>query len=147
MYTFPLKHFKTNYITYFMHSLSNSLHLDFFIFCCTKYYWWLLKITISIRTYLVTSNGELLIVLHIGWSNQFLRKRLISHSNNLIAHKFVQQGCFFFNYSLATSMTNWANHFAFLLCYACLGITPREKTGLWQLPNMSKAFKDTGHYW
>ena len=37
----------------------------------------------------------------------------------LKAHKFVQQGCFFFRCSLATSMTNWVTD---LLFYAYFGI-------------------------
>ena len=50
--------------------------------------------------------------------NIVFEKEVISHSNNtrlskpfntrLKAHKVVQQGCFFFNYSLLTSMTNAA---------------------------------------
>ena len=84
------------------------------------------------------NNGELLIVLSIVrndsiWSNMVFEKELISYSNNkwllawslllhffkqLKAHIFAQQGCFFFHYSLATSMTNWVKMSTDLLFYA-----------------------------
>ena len=71
------------------------------------------------------------------WSTIVFEKEVISHSINtkpffmhLKAHKVMQQGCFFFHYSLATSMTNWAQPF---LCK--FWDTPSEDTGLWQLTN------------
>ena len=53
---------------------------------------------------------------------------VISHSNNkafrsevflshLKAHTFVQQGCFFFHYSLTTLMTNGVKMFTDLICW------------------------------
>ena len=42
------------------------------------------------------------------------------------AHKFVQLGCFFFHYFLATSITNWAKIFTDLLFHALSGYTRWE---------------------
>ena len=61
------------------HNSSNSLK-------GTGHYWLLLKILVSIKTYLVTSNGELLIVWNIVrngylWMNLVFEKEVISHSN------------------------------------------------------------------
>ena len=60
--------------------------------------------------------------------------------NHLKAHNFVWQGCFFFHYYLAILTTDWAQIFTGLLFYVCWD-TPSEKTGLWQLPIVSTAFK------
>ena len=49
--------------------------------------------------------------------------------------KIVQQVCFFFDYSIATSMTYWFKILTCSLIYA-YGISVSEKTGLWQLPNV-----------
>ena len=63
--------------------------------------------------------------------NSFLKRRNFSHSSNkspaacywhLKVHKFVQQGCFFFHYFLATLMTHWAQIFTGLLFSAYVGI-------------------------
>ena len=60
---------------------------------------------------------------------------------HLKAHKVMQKGCFFFHYSLATLMTNWVQMFTdCYFMYLCLN-TPSDSTGLWQLPNVSSAFK------
>ena len=82
------------------------------------------------------------------WSNVVFEKQVFSYLNinrlqpwtlirHLKAHTFVQQGWFFFHYSLATLMTNWVKMFADLSCWD----TPSENTGLWQLPNVYSAFK------
>ena len=118
-------------------------------------YW--LKIIVSIKTYLVTTNEELLIL----WILQNIvesfsgivsfEKDVTFHSiikrlqawslftRHLKAHKLVQQGCFFFHYSLATSMTNWALIFTGVLFYAYVDIhqVRIQVYCLWHLPNMS----------
>ena len=76
----------------------------------TGHYWHLLKIIVGIKLYLVTSNGELLIVYNIMrngsiWSNIVFDKEVISHSHNktlqlkpfimhLKAHKVCNKGVF-----------------------------------------------------
>ena len=57
-----------------------------------------------------------------------------------IGNYFVWQGCFFFHYYLATSMTDWAQIFTGLLFYAYKEVTPSEKTGLWQFWTVSSVF-------
>ena len=52
------------------------------------------------------------------------------------SHNFVWQGCFFFHYYLATSMTDWVQIFTGWLFCADV-----EKTGLWQIPIVSTVFK------
>ena len=61
---------------------------------------------------------------------------------HLKAHNIVWQGCFFFHYYLAISMTNWAQMFTqFFFFFSCTcWDTPSEKTGLWQLPIVSIVF-------
>ena len=49
---------------------------------------------------------------------------------HLKAHKVIQQGCFFFHYSLANSMTSWAKMFTELLFYACWDMSHAFKLGL-----------------
>ena len=129
------------------------------LFKGTGHYWLLLIIIFSLWNYLVTSNGELLIVYQVVrsgslWSNTFFltqnikRLQLKSFIMHPKAHKVLQQGWFFFHCSLANSKTNWAIFlYRFVsLCNVCWD-TPSENTGLWQLANLSSDFKGSGHYW
>ena len=60
---------------------------------------------------------------------------------HLKAHKVMQQGRFFFHYSLATFTltTNWAKNITSLLLYAYVEIH-QVSTGLWHLPKVHSAF-------
>ena len=83
------------------------------------------------------------------WSNVVFEKEVISHWNikrlqawslfrHLKAHHFVQQGCFFYYYFLATAMTIWVQifiHLGLLFLCTCWD-TPSEKTVPWQLPKL-----------
>ena len=124
-------------------------------------HWWLLKIIIGIKPYFVTSNGESLVVQNIVrngslWSGVVFRERSnfphiwfgdlklrtwgleIKH---LKAHNSVWQGCFFFHYYLATSMTNWALKYLHRFDILCIcWDTASGKTVLWQLPIVSSIF-------
>ena len=53
---------------------------------------------------------------------------------------FWNKGCFFFHYSLPTSMTNWVQISQICIVRIMLGYTSGN-TGLWQLPKVSSAFK------
>ena len=77
---------------------------------------------ISIKTYLVTNKGELPLKLRSfgeklsfhsikDWPEGFFR-------HYIKAPKFAHHWCLIFHYSLATSMTNWAQMFTGLLFYA-----------------------------
>ena len=111
---------------------------------------------ISLKPYLVTSNGERLVVQNVVrkgslWSEVFFEKEVIFNEfvfetsdlefeiKHLEAHNFVWQVCFFFHSYRATSTTNWAQIFTGSLFYACWD-TPSEKAGLWQLPQVSSVF-------
>ena len=97
------------------------------------HYWQLLKIIFGIKPFLVTNNGERLMVWNIMtngslWSGVVFKKKVIFHKfdfetsklryrnwgleiKHLKAHNFLWQGCFFFHYYLATPTTNWVQIF------------------------------------
>ena len=61
---------------------------------------------------------------------------------HLKAHNATKVFLSFFHFSLANSMTYWAQIFTVMLFYACWN-TPSENTGLWQLPKVSSALIST----
>ena len=109
-----------------------------------------IKIIVGMKIYLVTNNGELLIVSNIErngslWSNVFFEKALIFHSNmkrlpevfyNFLMHQkaqyFVHQGC---NFDDRLS-PNFDRFVILCICWDA----PSEKTDLWQLLKVSSAF-------
>ena len=58
---------------------------------------------------------------------------------HLKAHKIVQQGCFFFQYSRATSTTGWAQIFHRFVILWMSGCTPSENTCLFDIYQMCPA--------
>ena len=94
------------------------------------------------------SNEERLIVWNIVrnstlWSDVVFKKGVIFHEFDF---KTSGLGCFFVQSYLATPTTNRAQIFKGFLCimlrYVCIcWDTASEKTGLWQLPIVSSAFK------
>ena len=92
---------------------------------------------------MVRSNGEMLVVENIvrngslWWSNMVFEKEVISHLSwglefkHLKTLELVRQGCFFFYYSLAFLITNWAQISTDLLMHM-LGYTTWE---YWSLTN------------
>ena len=106
----------------------------------TGHYWYLLKIIINIKTYWVTSNGELLIVQTIVRNGSLWNDIVFWERGNfslkyyktsglklsimrLKAHKFaLLAGTYFFHYFLATLMTTWVQPFTDLFIYAYVGI-------------------------
>ena len=90
------------------------------------------------------------------WSNAVFKKEVISPSNNKIlqpkpdimhlkAHKVKQQGFFPALVSCKLDDKLSPNVHRFVILSICWD-TPSEKTGRWQLPNVSSAFKDVLFY-
>ena len=80
-WTIPLRHIKTNTVKRFI-TLSNVYYVR--RFKGSGHYWQLLKIIISIRPVLVTSNGQLLVVWNIVrngslWSDVVFKKEVLFH--------------------------------------------------------------------
>ena len=79
-------------------------------------YWELLKIIVSIKPYLVMSNVEVLI--KTLWETAPSEETyFLKPFYALEAHRVMQQVFFFFQYSLANLMTNWAQTFTCFLFY------------------------------
>ena len=65
------------------------------------------------------------------------RPRLRARIQASESTQLVRQGCFFLQYSLKTSTTNWVHRLViFCICWD----TPSEKTVIWQLSKVSSAF-------